>query len=165
FRVDFPVGKFPDILSRYRGTAARVDEAVSGQHDDALRWHDAPGTWSIKQNIGHLLDLEPLWEGRVDDYLAGVARLRAADMTNAATHAAGYDARSASELLHGFREARRHIVGRLESLGESDWARVSEHPRLNQRMRLVDAVAFTCDHDDYHLARIDELARGFALAR
>jgi hypothetical protein len=26
-------------------------------------------------------------------------------------------------------------------------------------MRLVDAVAFACAHDDYHIARISELRR------
>jgi len=50
-------------------------------------------------------------------------------------------------------------VAKLEALKESDFLRVSEHLRLKQKMRLVDAVAFVCAHDDYHMARVGELVR------
>ncbi len=159
FRFDFPVGKYPDILSRYRGAPARAEELASRLSASALEWRQAPATWSIKENIGHLLDLEPLWERRLDDFLAGAERLAAADITNAATHAAGHNARDVRDLLAAFRVARRRLVARLEAISTDDWARESVHPRLNQRLRLVDAIAFTCDHDDYHLARVAELAR------
>lgn len=159
FRFDFPVAKFPDVLVRYRGTPARAEELVRGLPDATTRWRDEPGRWSIRENIGHLLDLEPLWERRVADFLRGAERLAAADMTNAATHAAGHNDRDLSSLLADFRAARAAVVRRLDPLPESDWARTAVHPRLNQPMRLVDAIAFTCDHDDYHLARIAELAR------
>ncbi len=165
FTFDFPVGKFPEILSRYRGTPARLEELVRHHPPSHLAWHDAPSTWSILQNIGHLLDLEALWERRLDDYLAGKEMLSAADMTNAATNLGDFDSREPDDLLRSFRTARGRVVDRLERLPESDWARVSIHPRLKQHMRLVDAIAFTSDHDDYHLARISELIAGAKLAR
>ncbi|MGD9689465.1 MAG: DinB family protein [Phycisphaerales bacterium] len=160
FTFDFPVAKHPEILERYRGTPVRLEERVRGLSRDVLTRHDSRGKWNILENIGHLLDLEPLWERRLDDYLAGAERLSAADMTNAATHAAGHGDRDAADLLAAFRRARLGVVARLERLGDADWARVSIHPRLNQPMRLVDAIAFTCDHDDYHLARMARLMRG-----
>lgn len=158
FHFDFPVGKFPDILSRFRGTPARAEELVRPLTRDQLIRREAPGTWSIQENIGHMLDLEALWERRLDDFLRGEERLSPADINNPATHAAGHNERAITDLLAAFRSARGRHVGRLESLGESDWARQSVHPRLNQKLRLVDAVAFTCEHDDYHLARAAELA-------
>ncbi|HYF14023.1 MAG TPA: DinB family protein [Phycisphaerales bacterium] len=157
FSFDFPVGKYPDVLARYRGTPARIEDLVRGVPADALTRRDTPGSWSAKENIGHLLDLEALWEGRLDDYLAGKEHLRAADITNAATHAAGHNDRLIDGFLRAFRAARTGIVRRLEELSDADWSREAVHPRLKQRMRLVDAIAFTCDHDDYHLARVHEL--------
>lgn len=157
FTFDFPVGKYPDVLERFRGTPARIEERVRDLDRAALTYTD--GGWTILQNIGHLLDLEPLWEGRVDDFLAGKAELRAADMTNQATHRARHNERAIGELLGAFRRAREAAVARAERLSESDWSRTSVHPRLKQPMRMVDALAFVCEHDDYHVARIGELVR------
>jgi hypothetical protein len=157
FTFDFPVAKSPDILERYRGTPARLDERTGALPRAVLTRHDAPGTWSILQNVGHLLDLEPLWERRLDDYLAGRETLSPADLTNAATNTADHESRQIADLLGAFRVIRGRIVTRLERVAPADWARVAVHPRLKQPLRLVDAIAFTCDHDDYHLARISEL--------
>lgn len=159
FSFPDPVGTSPDVLERFRGTPARVEDRVRGLSRQALTRSD--GGWSIQQNIGHLLDLEPLWGARVDDFLAGKPALRAADMTNAATHLAAHNGREIAELLAAFRRERQRHTARLESLGEADFARTATHPRLNIPMRLVDAVTFVCQHDDYHLARIGELARTF----
>lgn len=161
FPFDFPVGKFPDILERYRGTPARLDDRLRGVSREVLTRRDPAGGWTILENIGHLLDLEPLWAGRLDDYLAGAPTLRAADITNATTNRAGHNERDPADLLRRFRAAREGVVARLDRLAEADWARVSVHSRLNQPLRLVDAIAFTCDHDDYHLARVGELLRMF----
>jgi uncharacterized damage-inducible protein DinB len=161
FTFDFPVGKYPDILERFRGTPVRIEERVRGVDRAALVYSD--GGWTILQNIGHLLDLEPLWEGRVDDFLAGQAELRAADLTNRRTHEAKHNEREIGELLGAFRRAREAAAERTGSLRDADWARTSVHPRLKVPMRMVDALAFACEHDDYHLARIGELvARGRA---
>jgi hypothetical protein len=159
FAFDYPVGKFPDVLVRFRGTPARVEELARGFPAKGLTWRDAPGSWSAQENVGHLLDLEGLWDRRLSDFLSGTERLSPADIANPATHAARHNERVLDELLRAFRSARTGIVLRLEALSEADWGRESVHPRLNQRLRLVDAIAFVCDHDDYHLARIVELGR------
>ena len=164
FSFDFPVSKHPDIVERYRGVPARLEEKVRGLSRAALTWREARGGWSIQENIGHLLDLEPLWEARLDDFLAGAPVLRAADITNKATHAARHNERDIRELVAAFRAAREHLVARLDGFSEPDFARASVHPRLKMPMRLVDAIAFTCEHDDYHLARMSELARLFRAA-
>lgn len=159
FRFDFPASKFPDVLVRYRGTPARAEELTRGLPRNTLTWRDAPGSWSIQENIGHLIELEAVWERRLDDFLRGEARLSPADITNQSTHRANYNERELADVLAAFRTARTRMVQRLDALSESDWARTSVHPRLNQPMRLVDAIEFSCEHDDYHLARVAELAR------
>ncbi len=158
FTFDFPVGLWPDILERLRGVPARIEDRVRRCPAPILTRREA-NSWSIQENIGHLLDLEPLGEKRIDDFLAGKSVLRAADMTNRATNEAHHNERSITTLLGAFRAAREHLVTRLEGLADADFARTSLHPRLRQELRLVDWMAFCAAHDDYHLARMSELAR------
>lgn len=160
-KFSFPddVRTYPDVIERFRGTRARLEDRVRGLPRAALTRSD--GGWTILQNIGHLLDLEPLWDGRLDDFLAGKPELRAADISNRASNEADHNARDAKDLLAAFRRERARQAAKLESLAEADFSRVSVHPRLKVSLRLVDAVAFVCAHDDYHLARIAELIRKF----
>src|SRR6185295_5036408 len=46
FTFDFPVGKHPDIVERFRGLPARVEERVRGLTAAQLTWND--GGWSIQ---------------------------------------------------------------------------------------------------------------------
>src|SRR5262245_51963108 len=97
FNFDFPLGLYPDIIERVRGTPARIEDRVRDVPGSILtRRHE--NTWSIQENIGHLLDLEALHLGRLDDYAAGAQALRAADMTNRATHEARHNDRPLLEL-------------------------------------------------------------------
>lgn len=164
FTFDFPVGIYPDVIERFRGTPARIEDKLRRLPPAALTWNDGRG-WTIQENIGHLLDLEPLWDGRLDDFLAGRAALRAADMTNAATRAAKHNARPIADLLSEFRASRERQTARVEALSGANFARTAVHPRLQQSIRLVDALAFVSMHDDYHLARMTEIARAFTAAR
>lgn len=158
---DGPVGVYPDVIERLRGTPARLEEMIRGVATGFLTLREREGTWSIQENVGHLLDLDALHAGRIDDFLAGASVLRAADMANNATNAAEHNERSIGELLADFRRERGAFVARLEALTDADFGRTSEHPRLKVPMRLVDMCRFMADYDDYHLARIRELIRLF----
>lgn len=150
----------PDVIDRFCGTPARIEDKVRGLSREILTRSD--GGWTIMQNIGHLLDLEPLWDSRLDDFLAGKPQLRAADITNLATNQARHNDRNIHELTAAFRRERERQAARLESLPEPAFALISMHPRLQIQLRLVDAVTFVCLHDDYHLARMQELKRKFS---
>lgn len=158
FSFNFRVETYPDVIERFRGTPARIEDKVRGLSREVLTASDGKG-WTIQENIGHLLDLESLFDGRLDDYAAGKRELRAADMTNLATKQAQHNGRRIEDLLREFRAAREGQTRKLEALSETDFGRVSVHPRLKMPMRLVDAVTFVCHHDDYHLARMSELVR------
>ncbi len=162
FDFSFPVGKFPDLLERVRGTPARLEERVRGLARDVLTQHPDGGGWSIQQNIGHLIDLGHLPYKRIEQILAGERVLVAADPSNRRTHEADHDRREIADLLADFRAERARLVAKFESLRESDWQRAAEHPRLKQPMRIVDIAYFDSEHDDYHLARVGALVRRFA---
>ena len=160
FHFDYPVEKCPDLLERWRGTPARLEERVRGLPADILTRRDNIG-WSIQENIGHLLDLEYLPAERIEQILRGEPELIAADMSNEKTKKANHNDSDIHKLLAVFRRTRERTVVRVESLNESDWGKSAMHPRIKQPMRIVDIVYFDSEHDDYHLARIGELIRKF----
>jgi DinB superfamily len=161
FNFDFPVDVYPDVMERIRGTPARVGDRARGLSREKLIRRDGK-TWSIQENVGHLLDLGLLDAARLDDYLKGETTLRVADLTNRRTHESAHNDKDLAALLAEFRAERETLVKRLEGLSASDFARTAVHPRLNVPMRMVDWLTFVACHDDYHLSRISELIRMFA---
>jgi uncharacterized damage-inducible protein DinB len=160
FDFTFPAGLYPEMIERLRGTPARLEDRIGSLPADILLRRDGE-RWSIKENAGHLLDLESLVMERLNQYLAGATELHAADMSNRKTYEAGHNSVPVSSILSDFREQRMKIVDRLDSLDAELFARRAFHPRLAVQMRLVDMVFFQAEHDDYHIARISELMRVF----
>jgi len=157
FNFDFPVGLLPCIIERLRGTAARLEELLRAAPEESTQTNR--DGWSIKQQIGHLADVQPLWDERLEQFLQGVELLVAADMSNRKTHEADHNTERLADLLARFRRVREPFVARLEQLDDATAARSALHPRLNQPMRVVDLALFAAEHDDQHLASISELLR------
>jgi len=156
FEFTFPVEMHPNLCARLRGTPPRLEEVLAGVPGEALiRRFD--GKWSAQEHAGHLLDLEPLWMARVDDFLSGRGTLTAADLSNRKTDEANHNARSTDSLLAEFREMRSQLLKKVEAMDLSQFSRTMLHPRLKQPMRLVDHLFFAAEHDDHHLAVIWEL--------
>jgi uncharacterized damage-inducible protein DinB len=157
FDFRLPVGVFPCVLERLRGTPARVEELVRELPPELLTERRG-GKWSAQEHVGHLYDLDELHEGRLEDYARGLEVLRAADMTNRKTEEAGHNSARLEDLLARFRAARDSFVRRLESMTEEEVGRSALHPRLNKQMRVIDLALFVAEHDDHHLASIRELS-------
>ena len=156
FEFTFPVEQFPNLIVRLRGTPARLEEMVRSVSREVLV--RKPGEkWSAQEQAGHLLDLEPLWLARVEDFVTGGTELTVADLSNRRTDQANHNARAIQEILAQFRAARSSLIAGAEELRPDVFSRTMLHPRLKQRMRLVDHLYFIAEHDDHHLARIWEL--------
>ena len=106
--------------------------------------------------------METLWEGRIDDFLAGEKRLRPADLQNRKTHQANHNNTPVETLLTSFRASREHLVDRFDAFQGEDVVQSALHPRLDQQMRVIDLTFFIAEHDDHHLVRITELIRLFS---
>ncbi len=149
-------GLFPVILERLTGTPARIEEKVRGI-EDGMRKVKMAGKWSLQEEIGHLSDLEPLWSGRVDDFVDGLPEMRPADLSNRGTTEAGHNDTDIHELLNRFRRYRQDFADKLKRLDPEHFERTSLHPRLKTKMRIVDLAHFVSEHDDHHLARMSAL--------
>jgi uncharacterized damage-inducible protein DinB len=148
----------PSIIERLEGTPVRLREKLKNINQ-SLYQIKPDDKWSILEHIGHLSDLEPLWQGRLEDILRGEKELRPADLTNRKTSEANHNNKSVSELLNEFAALRNGTVNRLRNLTEEEVFRFALHPRLKTPMRTLDHFTFVAEHDDHHLAKISDLAK------
>jgi uncharacterized damage-inducible protein DinB len=145
-------GLIPCIIERLDGTPARLTEIISKTNPDLFRIK-SNGKWSIKENIGHLSDLEPLWIGRVEDITNDLAELRPADLTNQKTH----NETDINILLQHFRDQREIFVTKLRNLADEQLLKSALHLLSKTQKRIIDLTYFVAEHDDHHLAHISEI--------
>jgi uncharacterized damage-inducible protein DinB len=159
-RFDFSADQntMPSLIERLEGTSIRLRAKVMQINSSDLGIKP-DGKWSILEHIGHLADLEPLWQARLDELLSGQKELRPADLQNSKTEEAHHNDKPVSELLNSFNALRTITTTRLKSLSEDDVFRSALHPRLKSPMRTLDLCVFVAEHDDHHLATISTIAR------
>jgi uncharacterized damage-inducible protein DinB len=158
FEFAFPADLYPNLCTRLRGTPARVEELARNCSREVLT-RKTDGNWSAQEHVGHLLDLEPLWVKRLEDFVQGRSELSATDLSNRKTHEANYNTHAIEDLLAAFRKARLAFVDGAAQVEAALYSRVLIHPRLQKPMRLVDHLHFVAEHDDHHLASIWKFVR------
>ncbi|MBS7787982.1 DinB family protein [Flavobacterium sp. CYK-55] len=156
FNFENPQCIFPAIIERLEGTSARLEEKLNNRTDRILKYKPN-NTWSIQENLGHLIDLELLWQERLDDILNHKPEMRPADLRNQATHLANHNQRTIETLLSEFRALRKQTVSRLVLLRDDEVLKSALHPRLKTPMRTTDLFWFVAEHDDHHLACMTKL--------
>ena len=158
FDFNFPVELFPVIIERLRGTLPQLEAMLKDVPEKKLSKKDGEH-WSIKEQVGHLYDLEELWYGRIEDFLSGEKTLRAADLNNTKTKEANHNSRSIAELMKQFSDARNKLISKVENIDKATASTTALHPRLQKPMRLIDSLFFVAEHDDHHLTKIRELLK------
>ena len=152
-------GVFPCILERLGGTAARLKEKINASERALITPASMDKKWSVKKEIGHLIDLEPLWLARTLEILADKKDLKIADLYNTKTHETPHDARDFDDLICDFRKNRQALMTVLEGVTEADLKKAAVHPRLGTPMTILDLAYFVAEHDDHHLAQISVLMK------
>jgi uncharacterized damage-inducible protein DinB len=149
------VGVFPCIMERLEGTTARLTNKIESIKNDSPVSRD--GKWSIKKEIGHLIDLEPLWLARTLQIIDNQKDLKKTDLANTKTHETNHDARDFADLIQEFKQHRAELMLVLRDVTEADLEKAAVHPRLGTPMKIIDLAYFVAEHDDHHLAQITEL--------
>src|SRR5262249_45756997 len=152
FPTGWPSTLLPVIVERLRGTPARLAERLAGKSHEGLTRHDQ-GSGAIQENVGHLLDLDPLRRLRGAVLAQRRAECAAAALTNRRTHEANHNEVPLPRLLTAFRTARGAFVRELETFPDAGMSFAAMHPRLKAAMNLTDLAYFVAEHDDYPLAR------------
>ena len=151
FTFDLGFGVFPALLERLRGTPARAKQLIVGISEEMLATRPH-GKWSVKDHLGHLVDLGALDGRRLGEFLGRAKVLSAADSSNRATEHGNHRETPVAEILRRLRAGREELVHELDALTEEEVGISALHPRLQTSMRVIDWVYFVAEHDDHHLA-------------
>ena len=68
FTFGLPAGMLPFYLERLQGTIARIESKVKGVSEQVLS-EKLDGKWSVKQNIGHLAEVDEIANKRIDEMI------------------------------------------------------------------------------------------------
>ncbi len=117
-------------------------------------WHPAPGEWSVKEVLGHLIEAERRgFAGRIRVILdAKDPALERWDQ-NAVARARDDDARDVHVLLEELTALRNDGIALAQQLGPADLGRGGHHPTVGY-LRVGDLLHEWVHHDRNHLKQI-----------
>jgi uncharacterized damage-inducible protein DinB len=145
-----------DFVERLRGLLPRLEALLAGVDDSRARLQ-ADEKWSIAQNVGHLSDVEELWQQRLEDLKNGMKTYTPAVGSRFQELARRHQERSVAETLQELKVRRSRLVDALAQASPELQQASAFHERLQVPMRLVDCAQFYAEHDDHHLIRIRRL--------
>ena len=143
-----------DALGALRSQSASTPRLLSGLSEAQAMHRYAPGKWSVKEVVGHMMDAE-----RVFSYRA--LRIARADKTplpgfdeNAWVPAAHFDRRPMADLVSDYQTMRAATVSLFASLDEEALTRVGT---ANDQPFSVRALAhIIAGHELHHVAILRE---------
>jgi len=146
-----PKEMLPFFLERLQGTIIRLEQKVRGIDENILS-KKLEGKWSIKENIGHLAEVDEIGNKRITEMITGVAVL-----SPAVFEPQDYNPWPVEKILDLFRKNRLHNLKKYRTLSDEQLEKSSLHPRLKVQMTPVDLAWFDAEHDDHHLVKINEI--------
>ncbi len=152
FQFGLPPSMLPFFIERLSFTSMRMEQKVRGISDSTLSTQ-IDNKWSVKQNIGHLAEVDEIAMKRIKEMLSGVKQLSPAVFEPKKN----YNSQSVEKVIDYFKKNRNENIALYNSLSEVDLQKESLHPRLKVMMNPVDLAMFDAEHDDHHLVRINQI--------
>jgi hypothetical protein len=151
FTFGLPQAMLPFYLERLEGAIYRIEAKVKGLNDRVLS-EKYNGKWSIKQNIGHLAEVDLVSNKRIDEMRSGAEVL-----SPAVFEPQDYNPWPIEKVVKFFREARQSNLDKYRNISQTDLLKGSIHPRLKVKMTPIDLAFFDAEHDDHHILKISDI--------
>lgn len=153
FNFHFGMEKFPELLERMELSVQKFRDINQCKFEEQLNCKPCM-KWSVKEHVGHLWILEPLWQKRFIEIKEIKTEMSPADLNNTATDKALFNQYNIGKILTDFEQERQNTIRLLKSFKDEDFRHSLYHPRLNQSMRIIDLMYFVTEHDEHHLNHI-----------
>ena len=178
-RMEYAQQPVVRCLERMERTVDEVAAAIDDQGDAALSRRPAPASWSAKEVVCHLRDIEELFLLRFRSMLAldeptflvlgemppdrtawGIIEGDALPLDpDRWAEERQYLRNDTGPAIVALRRRRQETLALLGRLGAEQWQRGSVHITLG-RMTFSDWVALIAAHDDKHLAQVRRALEG-----
>ena len=134
-------------------TPGIVEKLLEGLTEDQAAAPSAPGEWSMREGLHHILVTEVLLSGRVRQILE-TDRPKLAGLAAWAERLEGD--LGAQVVLRRFRESRQATVVRLRGLSLEQWHRQGEHEEFGP-VTLLQQASYFARHDQSHLGQLEAI--------
>jgi hypothetical protein len=155
FVFGLPLEMMPFYLERLEGSVIRIQKKVEGVDDSQLS-EKFNGKWSIKQNIGHLAEVDRVANQRIDEMISGQDVL-----SPAVFEPQDYNPWPIEKVMELFAKNRASNLDKYYHLREDQLMKSSLHPRLKVQLTPVDLAWFDAEHDDHHILKINDILTSF----
>lgn len=134
---------FPEALKR----------RVQGLDEGALRYRPTADAWSAVEIVGHIMDVEALWAGRIRHMLGAEHPSFPPYDRDEIVRQQEFQNKQPGGLLITFAERRAELVDFLRGLRPAQLARTGVHPTRGP-ISVADSIAILEDHDRAHAEQI-----------
>lgn len=157
YMAEVPVGDILPLLERQvRDTVA----LLGGLNDKQALHRYAPGKWSVKEVLGHVIDSERVFAYRAMAFARGERQSLPGYDEDSWVAAASFDARPLPGLLDELQRVRAATVAMFAGMADETWNRVGT---ANNRATSVRSMPFIlAGHERHHVRILREryLTRG-----
>jgi hypothetical protein len=144
--------EFKAQLDALAAFPAALRSELQSLSDAALRFRPAPEEWSIIEIVGHLVEIDAIWPGRIRQMLStDNPQLVAAD--NSVVRQRDYQNKQLNFLLITLAERRAEFIELVRVLRPPQLARIGQHPTRGQ-ITVAGGLAALADHDRIHREQI-----------
>jgi uncharacterized damage-inducible protein DinB len=138
------------LIDRYADGGPILVQAVAGLTPEQARDYPIPGTWSVGELVGHVLDCDLVFANRMKQVIAeDLPTLQDFDETAWITRLGSNDV-AIDEAAALFAANRKWMTRILRARDESDFARAGTHTARG-RQTLAEILAYATNHLDHHL--------------
>ncbi|WP_217635268.1 DinB family protein [Paenibacillus sp. yr247] len=145
-----------EIVEMYADGADELECALDGLSDEQLNLTEAPGKWSIREQVLHLIDLELVTIHKVKFALAEPGRSYQGNSFSQDDWSVGlhYQSRPIKNEVQLFRALRQHILGMCEHLPDALGRTVITKDREESVAKLLKMMA---GHAKHHIRTVERI--------
>lgn len=144
---------YHELIDELSGMPGRL-RAISSEAANATPRSNEE--WGVPEIIAHLVDIERVYRGRINEVLSqDSAYLKAAD-PNALAQAHDYASRDMAASIEEFSEERGETLSLLFNLALKDWEKTGIHYKHGE-VSVEDLVERLIEHDTGHMEQIQQV--------
>jgi hypothetical protein len=144
---------YAEAIAALAAFPATLRTQIAGLDRAALTFRPDGKEWSIVENIGHLLDIDALFGGRIGQIIARDNPTFTLLDVDEAVRRHDYQNKEAAFLLNTFAERRAALLDELRYIQPANRKRAGLHPTGGPRS-IEDLIIYLPRHDEQHRVQI-----------
>ncbi|MFF2481923.1 DinB family protein [Paenibacillus sp. NPDC058071] len=154
------MSQLPIDLQRYLDTHQDLTQAINGLNEEALKWKQAPNSWSVTEVLSHLADHNLIVSFRLRDILADTTAVLPAFDQDLWVSGAYANEGSAEDILHVFQALLVYNSLLFKRLTDADWVKTGVNKK-GETVTVKQIVDSFSDHVHRHIGQIDRIKTAY----